>query len=237
MAERVFLVGDPDPGQRQLVDLLLADEGAEMIGVSTARAMLEYLRERTPTLIVISEELPDLEGTAVASRVKAVARLAHVPIILTTETGGQGLTLAFRERASSAGVDLVLPKPLGDKNFRDRARRLMSASVKVSSQHGGGSTQVIEETIRDLGRGIHLGGGARSSGGVSTVGGGPSEPDAHSANGEAQPQQQGLRVENDRLKREVAELRMQLDRMRTELSELKRPPQRRRGPFGRRRDG
>lgn len=213
MAERFFLVADPDPLQRQLIDLLLADEGAEMIGVSTARALLEYLREHTPSLIVVAHELPDLEGTDVASRVKAVVRLAQVPLILTVNSEGQVLPQSLRDRAMSAGVDLLLPKPLGDKNFRDRARRLMTTGPRARPKSGpSGSTQVIEETIRDL----------------SVTPGKTTEPGA-------QPQTPDLAAENQRLKVEVAQLRQQVDRLRQEIAELKREPPRRRGPFGRRR--
>ncbi len=220
MAERIFLVADPDPLQRQLVDLLLADEGAEMVGVSTARALLEFLRERTPTLIVVAQELPDLEGTAVTSRVKAVARLAQIPVIITVNTDGQMLPPGLRERAASAGADLVLPKPLGDKNFRDRAKRLMTGTARRRPGPGDATTRVIEETIRDLSAA-------------------PGEPPAAAAGDDEQGSREAeLTAENERLKREAARLRMQLDELRTELAELKRDleQRRRRGPFGRRRD-
>lgn len=221
MPQRVFLVADPDPLQRQLVDLLLADDGAETVGVSTARALLEFLRERTPNLIVIDQDLHDLEGTAAASRIKSVARLAHVPVILTLQTDGHGLSQPIRDRAASAGVDLVLPKPLGDKNFRDRARRLMVAASTSSRAGQGESTQVIEEALRDLG------------GQPAKDAAAGREDDAKT---EPNDERSRLRTENERLKREVANLRMQLDRLRSEMSELKRGSQRRRGPFGRRRD-
>lgn len=233
MAERVFLVADPDPLQRQLVDLLLADEGAEMVGVSTARALLEYLRERTPTLIVVAQELPDLEGTAVASRVKAVARLTQVPLIITVNTEGQMLPQGLREQAASAGADLLLPKPLGDKNFRDRARRLMSGTARRRPGPGEGSTKVIEETIRDLSAAPNTKPSADGAAIAASAAAG-----AGAAAAGQQAREAALTAENERLRREVAQLRMQLDTVRTELAELKREPQqrRRRGPFGRRRD-
>ncbi len=221
MAERFFLVADPDPLQRQLIDLLLADEGAEVVGVSTARALLEYLRERTPHLIVVAQELPDLDGTDVATRVKAVARLAKVPLILTVNAEGQILAQSLRDRAMSAGVDLLLPKPLGDKNFRDRARRLMAAGSKAASRPAG-TTQVIEETIRDL-----TGPALRASDPGVT-------PAARVTDGGAR--QHDLAAENQRLKGEAAQLRQLVDKLRAEIAELKREPPRRRGPFGRRRD-
>lgn len=213
MAERFFLVADPDPLQRQLVDLLLADEGAEMVGVSTARALLEYLREHTPNLIVVAQELPDLDGTDVATRVKAVARLSKVPLILTVNIEGQLLPQSLRDRATSAGVDLLLPKPLGDKNFRDRARRLMASGPRTPSsrERPAGTTQVIEETIRDL-----------------------SGSAVREANQVVQPPD--LASENAKLKAEISQLRQLVDKLRAELAELKREPPKRRGPFGRRRD-
>lgn len=215
MAERFFLVADPDPLQRQLIDLLLADEGAELVGVSTARALLEYLREHTPSLIVVAHELPDLDGTDVASRVKAVARLAKVPLILTVNSDGHFLPQMLRDRAMSAGVDLLLPKPLGDKNFRDRARRLMAAGPRTTGSRPApsGSTQVIEQTIRDLS-------GARGT---------PTDPGSRTL--DPSPD---LAAENERLKGEVAQLKQLVSKLRGEIAELKREPPKRRGPFGRR---
>src|SRR5690606_11531544 len=132
MSERAILVVDPDPLQRQLVDVLLADPNAAMVEAGTAREALEYLKEHTPDLAIVAYELPDLDGADLTDRLKRVSRLARVPVLMTTAPpDGLGVPPALRAKARSVGVDLLIPKPLGDKNVRERARRLMVERAQV----------------------------------------------------------------------------------------------------------
>src|SRR5690606_33825723 len=126
MSSRQYLIADPDEGQRQLLDLLLSDGNSVLVAVETARQALEFLRSNTPSLVILAQELPDMPGSAVCKRLKAVQRLAYVPVLVTTEPpDGLGVSVDLRQEAAQAGVDLLLPKPLGDKALKERARRLM----------------------------------------------------------------------------------------------------------------
>src|SRR5690606_10427642 len=125
----------------------------------TARQALEFLRSNTPSLVILAQELPDMPGSAVCKRLKAVQRLAYVPVIVTTEPpDGLGVSVDLRQEAAQAGVDLLLPKPLGDKALKERARRLMH---EADNAHKGprrsglanrqaGSTAVIDATLKEL---------------------------------------------------------------------------------------
>lgn len=229
MSSRQYLIADPDEGQRQLLDLLLADGSSVLVAVESARQVLEFLRSNTPSLVVLSQELPDMPGTAVCKRIKAVQRLSHVPVIVTTAPPeGLGVSTELRQEAGEAGVDLLLPKPLGDKALKERARRLMQeaeAAQKVPRRVGGGihrqqgSTAVLEATLRELDE-------ADRSRGPGEPGADEPAPDLEVLAKELA----ALREENQRLRDRIQRRQEAIEMLKAEVEELKK----RRGLFGRR---
>lgn len=148
------LVVEADELQRQLVDMLLSDARFHLVEVTTARAALEYLRGATPDLAIMAAELPDLDGFSLATRLKRVARLAGVPVIITADPdAGSGLSRKLRLQGEEANIDLLLPRPLGDKNLKERALRLMltrggpPTGVQARELR---STVALDETIENL---------------------------------------------------------------------------------------
>ncbi len=236
MSSRQFLIADPDEGQRQLLDLLLADANSVLVAVSTARQALEFLRSNTPDLVVLAQELPDMPGIAVAKRLKAVQRLGNVPVIVTTEvTEGLGVSVDLRQTAEDAGVDLLLPKPLGDKALKERARRLMQEADAAKQQPRSGArrqstTAVIDDTLKEL-----------DGASPSVTGSDEADPAKTAAQRTGRATADGevlarelvkLRDENVKLKRKVLAAQETIERLKAELDDLKR---RRGGLFGRRR--
>src|SRR5690606_33933012 len=237
MSDRHILIADPDPVQRQLIDLLLADERTEIVAVDSSRAVLEHLRSNTPALILMAHEMPDLPGIAVSKRVKSVQRLSNVPIVVTTaEPEGFGIDPALRRSADEAGVDLLLPKPIGDKARKERSRRLLAAAeAGVTNQSErltvpSASTAVIEEALRELD------GAAASTSGAAGDGTSqqPAPVDSGADLAEVMKELLSLREENGKLKRRVSAQQQALDTLKTEIDEAKRNT-RGKGLFGRRR--
>lgn len=234
MGSRQYLIADPDEGQRQLVDLLLADGNSVLVAVSTARQALEFLRSNTPSLVVLAQELPDMPGTAVAKRLKAVQRLANVPVIVTTEPPeGLGVSIDLRQEAGQAGVDLLLPKPLGDKALKERARRLMqeAEAAHKAPRRGGsldrphGTTAVIDDTLKELDA------ASRTQAATKTTGSRSSTSSKASSDGEVLAKELAkLREENVKLKQKLLSRQETIEKLRAEIDDLKRP----RGLFGRR---
>lgn len=223
MSERAILVVDPDPLQRQLVDVLLADPNAAMVEAGTAREALEYLKEHTPDLAIVAYELPDLDGAELTDRLKRVSRLARVPVLMTTAPpDGLGVPPALRAKARSVGVDLLIPKPLGDKNVRERARRLMVERAQVGrhptdpgARNGKErSTLVLDEALVSL----------DEAGGVVPYDGNPlGHPAGAPVDAPPTPSpppgtdEAGLHQELAALKRENAALRQSIEELRRQL--------------------
>lgn len=155
MASDHVLVADSDPKQRQMVDMLLAPDEMEIISLGSGREALQYLRTHTPDLVILGLDLPDMPGDAICGKVKKVSRLAGVPVVLVAPAHeSPGLTDEEQRRAEFVDADLVLPRPLGDKNLRERVRRLMerarAEASKATTSTDGSGTAVLDEALGAL---------------------------------------------------------------------------------------
>lgn len=153
MSTRTILLVDRDPLQRQLVDMLLAEDGHHIVNAGSGREALEYLKAHTPHLVVMEIALPDVGGDVVCRKLKSVSRLSRVPVILTSEPRARsGASADLKDVARAVGADLYLPKPLGDKNVRERVRQLLgrwetpAAPPKKTMKN----TVILEEALVDL---------------------------------------------------------------------------------------
>jgi DNA-binding response OmpR family regulator len=126
MDRSTLLVADPDALQRQLIDMMLSVDAFEVALVGTGQEALAYLREHTPVAMLLAVDLPDVDGFTLCQKVKGVGRLANVPVVLVADPGAAGgLDERTRGRARTAGADLLLQRPLGDKNLRERITQLI----------------------------------------------------------------------------------------------------------------
>ncbi len=154
MPSAVVLVADHNPLQRQLIDLLLAEDGYQVVTVETGREALEYLREHTPDIAILDLKLYDMSSADVCEKMKGVTRLNPVPVILTAPPrAGVAIDARTKSLAYFVGANLVLQKPLGDKNLRLRVRGLLeqgNATSLSTTVEATESTLVIEEAIRSI---------------------------------------------------------------------------------------
>ena len=145
-----ILVAEPDRLQLQLIDMLLASGGYDLTIVETGRAALQVLQTDTPDLVMLAMDLPDLPGDEICGKIRRVTRLARTPVILLAPQAGRfGLSDEARARARKVGADLVLPRPLGDKNLRERVQGLLDAREETPRRDAL-NTAVIEDALRDL---------------------------------------------------------------------------------------
>ena len=173
--------------------MLLAEDAPTVVNAGTGREALEFLKEHTPHLVILAFELPDIGGDVVCGKIKSVSRLARVPTILTIEPPGRtGIPHDVRDRARAVGADLLLQKPLGDKNLRDRVRQLLARWDTAGTGVGRSTknTIVIEEALDALGT--------------------PGDDGAMPA---SDPVTDALYRENEELRQELASLKRRLARL------------------------
>ena len=215
MTNTSILVADADPLQRQLFDMLLGVDAFDVVIVASGAEALSHLREHTPDAVVLATDLPDVEATVICRKLKTVRRLARVPVVLVAPEPDAGSPLAetLRREARQAGADLLLQRPLGDKNLRERVQRLL-----------------ISPTVFDSGElppldGLPLSGGAQGGAGAHHLAGTPA-----SELGGLRAEVARLRQENGALKARLTKVKERNKVLQQELEEARRP----RGLFGRR---
>ncbi|HKI55736.1 MAG TPA: response regulator [Trueperaceae bacterium] len=122
MAGANILVADDAEGHRMLLEMLLSADGHVVHTVADGREALEYLKTETPDLAILDVAMPGISGIDVCHRMKRVARLKGVPVvILTALTDGR-----TQEMARMARADAVITKPLEGKDFRAAVNALLA---------------------------------------------------------------------------------------------------------------
>jgi CheY-like chemotaxis protein len=112
---RILIVEDSAEGRAALGRVLEA-RGHRVETVATGEAALEALKSPVPPRIVITDlVLPDLDGREISRTARALQPRPWVVLIT-----GWGFE-ATAEELASAGIDLLLPKPV---DVRDLCRRL-----------------------------------------------------------------------------------------------------------------
>lgn len=99
---------EDDPGSQVLVKRMLEYAGYEVMVAGTGLAGINMARQRTPDLILMDINLPDLSGREVTTRLRALDRFQSVPIVALTAQSQVG----EREKAIAAGLTGYLTKPI-----------------------------------------------------------------------------------------------------------------------------
>jgi len=104
---RILLVEDNEKNMKLVRDVLRA-AGYNTLEAWTGRQALELALGETPDLVVMDVRLPDIDGLAALSRLRADERTAAIPVLALTAQAMAG----DRERFLTAGFDGYLPKPV-----------------------------------------------------------------------------------------------------------------------------
>ena len=127
----VLVVDDSVVAQMHLTRILESDPKIEVIGaVANGKAALEFLKSRTPSLILMDIDMPVLDGFETARR---IMETNPVPIVICTATTGAG-DLATTFRVMEAGAVACVEKPCGREHpeFEAQAGELCQTVVTMS---------------------------------------------------------------------------------------------------------
>lgn len=142
LAPKTLIIADNDKFQRQLIDMLLAEDRYKVIEFENGRDLLSYLKRNTPDLALLSTDLSDINGADICSKMKRNTRLKNVPVILISSQL-QHETINALARAVHA--DLVVEKPLGDKNLKKEVRKLLNLNPIKEFSTNSDNLLIIEE--------------------------------------------------------------------------------------------
>lgn len=120
-----ILVVDDRPVNREFLVSLLAYAGHETYTAGDGLEGLKLAEQITPDLVITDVLMPTMDGVEFTRRLKAVPRLAQVPVIFYTAT--YRLPEA-RSIAESCGVSCVLAKPAEPQEILDIVHRELGIS-------------------------------------------------------------------------------------------------------------
>lgn len=110
LRNRIFLLAEDNPLNRQIVVELLADVGAETVTAADGHEALACLAE-TPTrfdAVVMDLDMPGMDGYTAAEEIRRQPRFKNLPIVAMTAHSMAG----ERERCIAVGMNAHIAKPI-----------------------------------------------------------------------------------------------------------------------------
>lgn len=118
--ERIVLVED-NAMNRRLAQFLLKSEGYIVYEATNGREALELVKSHLPDLVLMDLQLPQLDGFTTTRMLKQDPTTKDIPIVALTAYAMKG----DAERASEAGCDGYITKPIDKKEFLEMVARYL----------------------------------------------------------------------------------------------------------------
>jgi two-component system cell cycle response regulator DivK len=103
-----ILYVEDNQDNRLLVQRVLTANGYTLDEAKNGQEALDYLKAKSPNLILMDISMPDMDGYALTAKIKAMPEFAKTPIIAMTANVMRG----DRERSLEAGCDGYIQKPI-----------------------------------------------------------------------------------------------------------------------------
>lgn len=116
--EHQILIVDDTPKNIQVLGQILSEQGYKIIVATNGLQALKAVEKKTPDLILLDINMPELDGYETCQRLKADERLEEIPVIfLTARTETEDIVKAF----SVGGVDYIT-KPFNSSELLARVK-------------------------------------------------------------------------------------------------------------------
>jgi diguanylate cyclase (GGDEF)-like protein len=112
------LVADDDPHVRQLLELVLSDDGYEVISASNGHELVRMAQEHTPGLILVDLMMPQMDGFEAIRQMRNDSRTAHIPMLILTARSLTGDVVTGFE----TGADDYIAKPFNISELLARVK-------------------------------------------------------------------------------------------------------------------
>jgi CheY-like chemotaxis protein len=116
-----ILIVDDQADNRGMLSELLGGEGYKTLEAASGMEAMDCIANREPDLILLDVSMPDMDGFAVASLLKADPKTSGIPIIMVTAHTGRGARVV----GLHAGVEDYLTKPVDAPELLLKVRNLL----------------------------------------------------------------------------------------------------------------
>ena len=116
-----ILVADDDDGVRQLLRLIFAREGFDVIEAASGEQTLARALDSAPSVILLDVMMPGMDGYDTCRRLKTDRRTQAVPVIFVSALEDR----IGRNQPGKFGADDWIRKPVGPRELVARVRGVM----------------------------------------------------------------------------------------------------------------
>jgi two-component system cell cycle response regulator DivK len=120
MSKRILVIEDQEDNRRIVRDLVTAS-GYVLLEAATGEDGVAMASREIPDLILMDIQLPGIDGYEVSRRIKADAKLNHIPIIAVTSYALSG----DDQKAFAAGCDGYVTKPYSPRLLLAKIREFL----------------------------------------------------------------------------------------------------------------
>jgi two-component system cell cycle response regulator DivK len=120
MSKRILVVED-QPDNRQIIRDMLAGSDYEITEAEDGEHALAAVAKQRPDLILMSIQLPVMDGYEVTRLIKADPAMRSIPIIALTSYALNG----EEQTARAAGCDAYVPEPYSPRYLLAKIRKCM----------------------------------------------------------------------------------------------------------------
>jgi DNA-binding response OmpR family regulator len=129
----MILIVDDQRDNRDMLTEMLQQEGYRTAQAAGGMEALDLIAREAPQLVLLDVSMPDMDGYAVASLLKADPKTAGIPIIMVTAHTGRGARVV----GLHTGVEDYLTKPVDSAELLLKIRNLLRLrhNVEVTAAH------------------------------------------------------------------------------------------------------
>ena len=117
---------EDEPEMIDLVKLILAREGFDVVGVSGGLEGLETIERLQPELVLLDLMMPDMDGWEVYRRMKANPAVSRIPVIVVTAKA-QSIDKVLGLQV--AKVDDYITKPFGPSQLLKSVEKVLARNI------------------------------------------------------------------------------------------------------------
>jgi two-component system cell cycle response regulator DivK len=119
MSQKVLLIEDNEQN-RYLTTFLLEHNGYTVVAAVDGETGIREASQCRPDIVLLDIQLPEMDGYAVAARLRELEALRDTPIIAVTSYAMVG----DREKALAAGCTGYIEKPINPQTFVPEIERI-----------------------------------------------------------------------------------------------------------------
>ena len=125
-----ILIVDDEPNNRLLLQVMLANDGYEIVTASAGAEALELVEQLPPDLIVLDVMMPGMDGYQVAARIKTNPATRNIPVIMLTALSDRNSMM----HGLNAGAEEFLTKPVVRAELSVRVKNLLRLTEPGSGE-------------------------------------------------------------------------------------------------------